>query len=83
MKASVQNPRGSEEKLSPYERVEGAYTVLRGSVRAPREFSSGKPSAAKLRGLRPLCSFAGRLALFASGLALLVSGLAPSVSGLA
>ena len=37
MKATVENPRGSVEKLSPKESVEGADTVLRGSVRAPEE----------------------------------------------
>ena len=36
LKATVENPRGSVEKLSPKESVEGADTVLRGSVRAPR-----------------------------------------------
>ena len=35
LKATVENPRGSVEKLSPKESVEGADTVLRGSVRAP------------------------------------------------
>ena len=39
------------EKLSPKESVEGADTVLRGSVRAPQGFSEGKPEAAKPRGL--------------------------------
>ena len=34
----------------PKESVEGADTVLRGSVRAPEGFSEGKPKAAKLRG---------------------------------
>ena len=33
--------------------VEGADTVLRGSVRAPEEFSKGKPEAAKPRGRSP------------------------------
>ena len=49
MKATVENPRGSVEKLSPKESVEGADTVLRGSVRAPKGFSEGKPEAAKPR----------------------------------
>ena len=31
------------EKLSPKESVEGADTVLRGSVRAPKGFSEGLP----------------------------------------
>ena len=53
MKATVENPRGSVEKLSPKESVEGADTVLRGSVRAPEGFSEGKPKAAKLRGRSP------------------------------
>ena len=42
------------EKLSPKESVEGAITVLRGSVRAPKGFSEGKPEASKPKGLRPL-----------------------------
>ena len=46
MKATVENPRGSVEKLSPKESVEGADTVLRGSVRAPKGVSEGKPEAA-------------------------------------
>ena len=50
LKATVENPRGSVEKLSPKESVEGAHTVLRGSVRAPEGFSEGKPEAAKPRG---------------------------------
>ena len=41
------------EKLSPNESVEGANTVLRGSVRAPEGFSEGKPKAAKPRGRSP------------------------------
>ena len=41
------------EKLSPKESVEGAHTVLRGSVRAPKRFSEGKPKVAKLRGRCP------------------------------
>ena len=50
LKATVENPRGSVEKLSPKESVEGTDTVLRGSVRAPEGFSEGKPKAAKPRG---------------------------------
>ena len=53
LKATVENPRGSVEKLSPKESVEGADTVLRGSVRAPEGFSEGKPKAAKPRGPSP------------------------------
>ena len=53
LKATVENPRGSVEKLSPKESVEGADTVLRGSVRAPEGFSKGKPKAAKPRGRSP------------------------------
>ena len=53
MKATVENPRGSVEKLSPEESVEGADTVLRGSVRAPEGFSEGKPEAAKPWGRSP------------------------------
>ena len=47
MKATVENPRGSVEKLYPKESVEGAHTVLGGSVRAPEGFSEGKLKAAK------------------------------------
>ena len=50
LKATVNNPRGSVEKLSPKESVEGADTVLRGNVRAPEGFSEGKPKALKPRG---------------------------------
>ena len=53
VKANVENPRGSVEKLAPQESVEGADTVLRGSVRVPEGFSEGKPQAAKLRGRSP------------------------------
>ena len=35
LKATVENPRGSVEKMSPKENVKGSNTVLRGSVRAP------------------------------------------------
>ena len=38
MKATAGNPRVSLEKLFPKESVEGADTVLRGSVRAPKGF---------------------------------------------
>ena len=41
------------EKLSPKESVEGTDTVLRGSVRAPKGFSEGKPEASKPRGHSP------------------------------
>ena len=37
----------------PKESVEGDDTVLRGSVRAPKGFSKGKPEAAKPRGRSP------------------------------
>ena len=47
MKATVENPRGSVEKLSPKESVEGAYTVLLKGL--PKEFVEGKPKAAKPR----------------------------------
>ena len=49
LKSTVENPRGSVAKLSPEESVEGANTVLRGSVRAPK----GKPEAEKPRGAAP------------------------------
>ena len=50
---TVENPRGSVEKLSPKVSVEGADTVLRSSVRAPEGFSKGKSEAAKPRGRCP------------------------------
>ena len=53
MKATVENPRGSEEKLSPKDSVEGGDNALRGSVRAPEGFSEGKPEAVKPRGRSP------------------------------
>ena len=53
MKVTVENPRGSVKKLSSKESVEGADTVLRGSVRAPEVLSKGKPEAEKPRGRRP------------------------------
>ena len=46
MKETVDNPRGSVEKLSSKESVEGARTVLRDSATAPE----GKLKAAKPRG---------------------------------
>ena len=49
MKATVENPWGSVEKLSPKESAEGAHTVPGGSVKAPEGFSEGKPEAAKLK----------------------------------
>ena len=47
---TIENLRGSGEKLSPKESVEGGDTALRGSVRAPDRFSEGKPKAARPRG---------------------------------
>ena len=41
------------KELSPQESSSGAYTVLRGGVRAPEGFSEGKPEAAKPRGRSP------------------------------
>ena len=38
LKATVENTRGSVEKLSPKESVKGAHTVLRSSVGAPEGF---------------------------------------------
>ena len=38
------------QQLSPKESVEGADTVLRGSMRAPEGFSEGKPKAGKTKG---------------------------------
>ena len=51
--SNFENPWVSVQKLSPKESVEGAHTVLRGSVRAPVGFSEGKPKAGKLRGRSP------------------------------
>ena len=62
-KATVENPRGSVEKLSPKDSVEGANTVLRGSVRAPKGFSEGKPEAAKPRGRSPRGLLANKASL--------------------
>ena len=53
VKATVENPRGSVEKLSPKESVEGTNTVLRGSVSALKGGSEGKPEASKPRGHSP------------------------------
>ena len=53
LKASVENPRGSGEKLSSKKSIKGADTVPRGSVRAPKGFAEGKPEAAKPRGRSP------------------------------
>ena len=53
VKATVENPKGSVEKLSLKESVKGGDTALRGSVRAPVGFSKGIPKAANLRGRRP------------------------------
>ena len=53
MKATVENPRDSVEKLSPKESVEGATTVLWSSV--SEGFSKGKPEAAKSRGRSHQC----------------------------
>ena len=50
MKATVENPSGSVEKLYSKESVEGGDTALRGSVKTPKGFSEGKPEAAKPRG---------------------------------
>ena len=49
VKATVENPRGSAEKLSPKENVKGADTVLSGSVRAAKGFSEGKPEVLQPR----------------------------------
>ena len=53
MKATVENPSGSVEKLYSKESVEGDDTALRGSVKAPKGFSEGKPEAAKPWGPSP------------------------------
>ena len=52
VKATVENQRGSMEKLSPRrgeESVEGGDTALRGSVRSPKEFSKDKPEVLQMR----------------------------------
>ena len=51
MKATVENPRDSVEKMRPKESVEGAHTVLKGSVRAPEGFFKGLPEGTVI----PLC----------------------------
>ena len=43
VKATLENMKGSVDILFPKESVEGAHTVLRGSVRAQEGFSKGKP----------------------------------------
>ena len=43
----------TQRKALPKESVEGADTVLRGSVRALKGFSEGKPKAAKPSGRSP------------------------------
>ena len=53
LKATVKNQRGSVKKLSPKGSVEVGDTALRGSVRAPKGFSEGKPEASKPRGRSP------------------------------
>ena len=55
MKATVENLRGSVEKLSQCAvwSGKGAHTVLGGSVRALKGFSEGKTKAAKPRGPSP------------------------------
>lgn len=49
---------GSVEKLYLKGSVKDAHTVLRGSMRAPKGFSKGKPGAEKPRGAAPQ-GFAG------------------------
>ena len=53
VKATVENPKCSVEKLSPKESVKSGNTALRDHVRAPEGFSEGKPEAAKPRGHSP------------------------------
>ena len=45
--------RGAVGKTAPKESKDGDHTALRGSVRAPKGFSEGKPEAAKPRGRSP------------------------------
>ena len=49
LQAAVENPRGSVGKLSPKESVGGTNTVQMCSVRAPKEFSEGKPEVLQPR----------------------------------
>ena len=51
------------EKMSPKDSVEGADTLLRGSVRALNGFSDGEPKAAKPRGRSPQMIFQPRVFL--------------------
>ena len=53
LKATVENTRGSVEKLSLKESVKGGDTALRERLRAPKGFSKGKPKAAKPRRRSP------------------------------
>ena len=55
LKVKVENLKGSVENLTPEESIEGANTVLRGSVKA----SEGKPKATKPRG-KSLQGFAAK-----------------------
>ena len=59
LKATVENPTGTVKKLSYKDSIEGAHTVLRGSVRAPKGFFKGLPKATKPRGSSP-CGFAAK-----------------------
>ena len=53
MKGSVENPRGSVEKRSPKESVQGADNVLRGSGGLPRDFSRANPRLQNRGGTAP------------------------------
>ena len=53
VKATVENPRGSGEKLSPKESVKSGNSALRGTVRALEGYFEGKPEAANPRGRSP------------------------------
>ena len=53
LKASVKNMRGSVEKISPKESFEGAHSVLRGSLRAPKRFFKGQIRGCKTEGAQP------------------------------
>ena len=54
LKATVENPRCSVDKLSPKESVEGGNTALRGSARAPKEFLGRQTRGFKAEGAQLL-----------------------------
>ena len=67
LRVTVENPRSIVEKLSPKESVEGSNTVLRGSVRALKGFSKGKPDKNSEGALTLPCSTVLALAAISWG----------------